>query len=242
LRKVAILGVFVLPLLAMPALAQDYLLPDGPGKAELTGACGTCHGILTVTGQKRSPRQWDAILQQMTALGAKVDEAQGKAILAYLNSHYGQEADYVPRPPPPKARGPGLVLALEAAETAAENCRAKGYRVTTLVVDSAGNVVVQLAGDGASPITGAIAATKTATVLKYKVASGVVMKRMDSDPALVAEIKADPKIGEVRQGGLPLVADGVIVGAIAVSGDVGPVDKDEICAQAGIDRIAARLK
>jgi len=232
----------ILPLLGAAAWAQDYLLPDGPGKAELTGACGSCHGIVTVTGQKRSPRQWDAIVTQMIGLGAKVDGDQSKTILAYLNAHYGQAADYVPRPPPVRARGPGLALALEAAETAAENCRAKGYRVTTLVVDSAGNVVVQLTGDGASPITSAIAATKTATVLKYKVASGVVMKRMDSDPALVAEIKADPKIGEVRQGGLPLTADGVIVGAIAVSGDVGPVDKDEICAQAGIDRIAARLK
>ena len=32
------------------------------------------------------------------------------------------------------------------------------------------------------------------------------------------------------------------MGAIAVSGDFGPPDKDEVCAQAGLDKIASRLR
>jgi uncharacterized protein GlcG (DUF336 family) len=178
----------------------------------------------------------------MIAMGAQVDEEQRNVMLAYLNANFGQQKDFIPPPEPLHGRGPGFALALEAAETAQETCRARGYRVSTLVVDSVGSTIVLLTGDGADSVTNAIAATKTATVLKYKVSSGVVMKRMESDPVLAAEAKNDPAIGEVRQGGLPITVGRELIGAIAVSGDLGPVDKDEVCARAGLDRIASRLR
>jgi uncharacterized protein GlcG (DUF336 family) len=144
---------------------------------------------------------------------------------------------------PARAKGPSEVLALEAAQAALEDCVAKGYKVSALVVDSAGATVVLLTADGATPRTNAIAAEKTAAVLKYRVSSGEVLKRVQADPAFAAEVKADPKLGgEVRQGGLPMMAGGQIIGAIAVSGGLGPLDKDEICARAGLDRVASRLR
>lgn len=222
--------------------AQDYMLPNAPGKSEVVETCETCHGIMTVVLHKRSPQQWDVILQQMAALGAVMSEEERGSIRAYLNSYLGQAKDYIPQPMPQRGRGPGVVLALEAAETAQATCRAKGQQVTTLVVDTAGVPVVLLNGDGAPTILASIAATKTATVLRFKESSGAVMNRLNTDPALAAQLKNDPEIGEVRQGGLPIVVEGELIGAIAVAGAFGPANTDEICAQAGLDRIASRLQ
>lgn len=221
--------------------AQNYMLPNAPGKKEVVATCETCHGIMTVVLHKRSPQQWDVILQQMAAMGAVMTDEERASIRTYLNDHLGQAKDYVPQPMPKRGRGPGVILALEAAETAQAACRAKGQQVTTLVVDSAGVPVVLLNGDGAPTILASIAATKTTTVLRFKVSSGVVMDRLNGDPALAAQLKNDPEIGEVRQGGLPITIKGELVGAIAVAGAFGPANTDEICAQAGLDRIAAEL-
>jgi uncharacterized protein GlcG (DUF336 family) len=141
---------------------------------------------------------------------------------------------------PPRG-GPPLALALEAVQTAEAACHAKGYKVTALIVDVHGALIALLSGDGASYKTPDFAAYKAATVLKFKVASRVVSDRADHDPALVAELKADPKINAAHIGGLPIMSGSEMVGAIAVSGAPGG-ENDEACAQAGLDRIAARLR
>jgi uncharacterized protein GlcG (DUF336 family) len=146
-------------------------------------------------------------------------------------------------PPPaiPRARGPSLALAVEAAQVAAATCATNGYKTTVLIVDSAGVPVVLLSGDGAAERTQGIAPTKTATALRYKVASGDIADRVKTDAALDAEVKADPKIGIARRGALLLKVGDDIVGAIAVSGAPGG-DKDEVCAVAAIDKIKDRLR
>ena len=53
-----------------------------------------------------------------------------------------------PPPAPPRARGPELALAVEAAQTAIAVCLANGYKTTATVVDSAGVPVAILSGDG----------------------------------------------------------------------------------------------
>jgi uncharacterized protein GlcG (DUF336 family) len=151
------------------------------------------------------------------------------------------QAPAPPAPPPPRAKGPALALAVEAAQTAVATCLGNGYKVTALIVDSGGATVVLLSGDGAAERTQAIAATKVATVLKYKVPSGDIADKAKTDPALDAEVKADPKIGTARRGGLQILAGGELLGAFAVSGAPGG-DKDEVCTKAGLDRVAARLR
>ena len=235
----------VLSLLAAPTgvLAQDYLLPDAPQKTEVAAACESCHGIITVIEHKRSPRQWDDIMREMTQQGLVINDDQRKSIVSYLNAYFGQATAFVPRPSVIRGVGPGWALALEAAEAAQKACRLPGGRGPTVrVVDSAGTTIVLLTGDGVSPITLLNSAIKAATVLRFKEPSGVVMKRLDGDPALVDEIRNDPSIGMVLQGGVPImVNDNELIGAIAVSGAVGPADKDEICARAGVDKIRPGL-
>jgi len=146
-----------------------------------------------------------------------------------------------PNPPPARAKGPPMALALEAAQVAIAACKANGYNTTALIVDTANVPIVLLTGDGASPRTPAVAAGKTAITVKYKVASGVIVQRISTDAALKAEVEGNPEIRQARRGALPLMAGGELIGAFAVSGAPGG-DKDEACAQAGIDKIASRLK
>src|SRR4051812_45585998 len=73
-----------------------------------------------------------------------------------------------PAPPPPRAKGPALTPAVQAAQAAVAACLANGYKVTALIADSAGDPVVLLSGDGAAVRTQAIAKTKVAAALKYK--------------------------------------------------------------------------
>ena len=237
--------VSVLSLLAASTgvLAQDYLLPNAPGKAEVIGACESCHGPMAIVHfGKRSPRQWNDIMRKMIGLGLSISADRRKSIISYLNTYFGQAMDFV-QPPELRARGPGVDLALEAAETAEKTCQAKGQQVTTLVADSAGTTLVLLTGNGISPTTQAVAATKVATVLKFKESSGGVMERLNGDPALEAEIKNDPEIGKVLPGGLPIMVNGnELIGAIAVSGALGGADTDTICARAGLERIASQLR
>src|SRR4051812_10444180 len=70
-----------------------------------------------------------------------------------------------PNPPPMRAKGPPMALALEAAQTAIATCTANGFKTTALVVDAANVPVVLLSADGASPRTALVASGKTAVVL-----------------------------------------------------------------------------
>jgi uncharacterized protein GlcG (DUF336 family) len=146
-----------------------------------------------------------------------------------------------PTAPPPRARGPALALAIEAAQTAIQTCLASGYRTTALVADAEGVPVVLLSADGASAMTQTIATGKIAIVVKYKLPSGTIAERLKTDTALAAEIKADPRLRFAWPGAYPLMAGTEQIGAIAVSGAPGG-DKDEACARPAVEKIAARLR
>jgi uncharacterized protein GlcG (DUF336 family) len=100
-------------------------------------------------------------------------------------------------------------------------------------VDSAGDPVVLLSGDGASLATQIYARKKTAAVIKYKVPSADVVAKVKADPAFAAEVKADPNIGFAMAGAQPIVSGGELIGAFAISGAPGG-DKDEACVTAGL--------
>ena len=138
-----------------------------------------------------------------------------------------------PAAAPTRAKGPPIASAMAAAQAALAACQAGGFKVSVLVVDSVGEPVVLLVGDGASPRTPAAARTKTATVIKYKMSSGAVLAKVATDAALAAEVKADPAIGVARLGALPIMSGGELIGAIGVGGAPAG-ERDEDCAKAGI--------
>jgi uncharacterized protein GlcG (DUF336 family) len=141
-----------------------------------------------------------------------------------------------PAPPPPRAKGPPLSFAVPAAQAAVAACLANTYKVTALITDSAGDAVVLLSGDGVGLRTQTIAKTKVAAVMKYKKSSGEVVAMAKADPKIDAEIKADPNIGTARQGAVPLMSGGEMIGAFAVSGAPGG-EKDEACITAALAKV-----
>jgi molybdate transport system substrate-binding protein len=143
-------------------------------------------------------------------------------------------------PRPARARGVPTALAIEGAETAIATCLGNTYKVTALIVDAAGVPVVMISGDGAAAVTQRIAMGKAQTVIKYKITSGEAATKANSDPAFMAELAADPLVGPPRQGAVPIMVGGEMIGAFAVSGAPGG-DRDEPCSIAGLAKIQDRL-
>src|SRR5215469_8275899 len=67
------------------------------------------------------------------------------------------------------------------AETAIDSCKASGYSVSAVVVDRAGEVIVALRGDNASPHTMENARRKAYTALSFRTSTTEYAKRYASD-------------------------------------------------------------
>lgn len=129
-------------------------------------------------------------------------------------------------------------LAVEAAQAAVAACKAQGYLVTALVADRAGKPIVMIVGDGARYITTEVTRRKAYTAALWKMSSGDFAKRFPT-PTGFNPVIYDPQLAG-GQGALPIKAGDDTVGAIAAAGAPGG-DKDEACAQAGLDKIKDRL-
>jgi uncharacterized protein GlcG (DUF336 family) len=131
-----------------------------------------------------------------------------------------------------------LATALTIATTAAQTCKARGYRVSVTVVGRNGEVIVLLRGDDAPPHTVENSRRKAYTARTFRIPSGQFAER----------VKNNPTIGLVHlhgvianQGGLPIKAGDEVIGGVGVSGSPGG-DKDEACAKTGLDKDADQLK
>jgi uncharacterized protein GlcG (DUF336 family) len=131
-----------------------------------------------------------------------------------------------------------MATALAIATTAVETCKTNGYRVSAAVVGRNGEIIVHLRGDDTGPHTIENSFRKAFTARTFRIPSGEFVKR----------VKDNPTTGQVHltnvianQGALPIKIGDETIGAIGVSGAPGG-DKDEVCAKAGIDKVADQLK
>ncbi len=144
-----------------------------------------------------------------------------------------------------------LPLAVEAAQTAIDACRAKGYHVTVTVMDPDYSIRLVLRDDGAGERTVEVGRRKAYTVIKTGMSSGDFAKTLPPGPPAPAAPSAGPPPlpgpinGDANliswPGGLPVTAGGKVIGAMSASGAPGG-EKDEACLNAGLARIADRLK
>ena len=141
---------------------------------------------------------------------------------------------------PAPARGPALDLSLEAAQTALQACTAIQQKVAVTVLDSAGVVKVLLASDGASARGVLSSSSKAQTALTFRTATSALTESVKSDQQLAEKIAANSSFN-IRAGGVLLIVNGEVVGAIGVGGARGS-EKDEACALAGIAQIQSRLQ
>ena len=137
-----------------------------------------------------------------------------------------------------------LSLAMEAAMEAVAVCEKSGYRVAATVVDPSGVIKAVAKGDHAPPHT-----IDTSRGKAYAAVSLGDTFNESTTSAIVAKVSNGPAFGSIqRLAGVFLVAGGVViksgdaaVGAIGVGGAPGG-EKDEVCAQAAVAKIADRLK
>ena len=139
--------------------------------------------------------------------------------------------EIVPAPTIPPDRLIPLDQALAAVRTAQAACLLKNSPTTVQVVDINGNIKVLLSADGARGNSFEAARRKAYTVLKKGMASSAFARSIGSPPPN-SLIENDPSL-RASGGGVPVVRNGTIIGALAVSGPTGQVD-DEACALAGL--------
>jgi uncharacterized protein GlcG (DUF336 family) len=131
-----------------------------------------------------------------------------------------------------------LATGLTIATTASDTCKAQGNLVSVTVVGREGQVLVMLRGDNSSPHTVENSQRKAYTARTFRVPSGVFAQRVKDNPTTGAVHLS----GVVAaQGALPIKVGADVVGAVGVSGSPGG-EKDEVCAKAGIDKVADQLK
>jgi uncharacterized protein GlcG (DUF336 family) len=133
------------------------------------------------------------------------------------------------------------VLTLDVAQAIAQEtlakCRADGYKVTVLVVDSMNMPKAMVRDDGAAASTTEVAKMKATATMLYNRPSGPAQPLPAGQTAPPATIP-----GTINaQGGVPIKVGDVTIGAVAVSGAPGG-DKDAACANAALTKLANKLK
>jgi uncharacterized protein GlcG (DUF336 family) len=136
---------------------------------------------------------------------------------------------------------PSRVLTIDVAQAIAQEamakCRADGYKVTVLVVDALNAPKAMLRDDGATASTTEVAKMKATATMLYNRPSGPAQPLAPGATAPPATIP-----GTINaQGGVPIKVGDATIGAVAVSGAPGG-DKDAACANAGIAKVAEKLK
>lgn len=125
----------------------------------------------------------------------------------------------------------GALVVLHGAMTKAEEI---GVPQCIVVVDRGGNLLVFVRMDGAKVLSQISATQKAVTAISSRIATG----GMPEELAIKLGITTAGQMTNL-QGGLPIILDGQVVGAIGVGSGTG--EQDVIVAQAGIDALSAAI-
>jgi uncharacterized protein GlcG (DUF336 family) len=150
------------------------------------------------------------------------------------------------QPNAPAAASQGLVmqrnLSLGLAKTIAEAslaaCREKGYHTTVAVVDRAGQLLVILRDEQASPQTAEMARRKAYTARMFRTTTAEFQKRTAENPAYAGQRNLTDILA--LSGGAPIKVGDDTVGAVGSAGST--LEQDDACAKAGIAKVADQLK
>ncbi len=119
-----------------------------------------------------------------------------------------------------------------------EQCTKDGYKVSVVIVDFAGLVHASLRGDGTNPHTMEFARKKAYTA-RTRGQTSLEFMKLTENPAN-AYLRQIPDVVAVG-GGVPIKIGNMTIGGVGVSGAPGG-EKDEVCALAGIAKVADQLK
>ena len=154
------------------------------------------------------------------------------AILALgLNSAWAADSGIVNRPEV------SLQLANQLLAATLASCHAAERSAVAVVVDRGGNPVALQRDDNVGPHNTLAAQRKAYTALSTKTPTGLLAERARSNPQAANLNTLDELL--LLGGGLPLQAQGQVIGAIGVAG-AGGAEMDERCAQQAIDQVLGK--
>jgi uncharacterized protein GlcG (DUF336 family) len=134
-----------------------------------------------------------------------------------------------------------LEMAQKIAMGAIDQCRSMGFHTTITVVDSAGLMKAFLRDEGTGPHTISLSKAKAYTALtlasRFATSGEFATARNSTLGSPMTNIEGVVGVA----GGVPIKYHGEVIGAVGSSGAVGG-DKDEICSNAGIAKVADELK
>jgi len=134
------------------------------------------------------------------------------------------------------------VLSLPAAKAIAEaalaDCVGRGFHTSVVVVDRAGNLLVVLRDERAHPVTVEMARGKAYTAGVFRTSTLEFQRNTANDPQRTPQ-RDVPGILALG-GGVPIILDGEILGAVASSGSSQTTDDE--CAKAGVAKAESLLR
>jgi len=135
----------------------------------------------------------------------------------------------------------GARVVIAAAEEKAES---KKLKVNVAIVDDGGHLIAFERMDGARPASGYTAITKATSAATFRQPSGPLNSGGSSaDPLLNLSLQnaAQASGGKITSlyGGVPVVVDGQVIGAIGIGGGTG--EQDAEIATAGVRALMAQL-
>lgn len=125
--------------------------------------------------------------------------------------------------------------ALQAAQTAIESCREKGFQVAVTVVDRAGHPQIELRDVLAMDLTLSISRKKAYTAMVFGKRTSDLMNTE------VSHALQNEQTVLFAGGGIPIRVAGSILGGIGVGG-AATAKIDEICALNGVKAIEEKLE
>jgi uncharacterized protein GlcG (DUF336 family) len=134
-----------------------------------------------------------------------------------------------------------LEMAQAIVQGTVERCRADGFSVSVTVIDGSGLLKAFVRDEGNGPHTIDLSRRKAYTALtfasRFATSLEFAKARGSTLGSPMPNVEGTVGVG----GGVPIKVGDVAIGAVGVSGAVGG-DKDEICANAGIAKVAHLLK
>ena len=131
-----------------------------------------------------------------------------------------------------------IAMATTIAMTAIDNCKAAGYNVSVHVLGRNAETIVGIRNPLAGVNTYENSFKKAYTSRTFRIESGKFADNVGQNPVapqlMLANIVA-------ARGALPIKIGEETIGSVGISGAPGG-DKDEVCAQAGIDKVKDDLK
>lgn len=135
-------------------------------------------------------------------------------------------------------RNLSLAMAKTIAEATLAECTSQGSHTSAAVVDLAGQVLVLLRDEQATPQSSEMARRKASTARMYRITTQEFQKRTQEDPARAAQ--RDLVNILALNGGVPVQVGTDTIGAVGSVGSM--LEVDDACATTGVATVADLLK